>query len=261
MDLGLAGKVAAVAAGTRGLGRAVAIELVKEGCAVTVCGRDREQLAATVRELERFGAAAGDAVDLRDSGAAEAFVRRVVDRHGAIDILINNAGGPPSGAFLDLDDAAWEGAFRLNLVSTVAMTRAAVPTMKAKRWGRIINITSASVKQPIDGLMLSNSLRLGVVGFAKTLSRELAPFGITVNNVCPGYTRTDRVVSLARSIASSTGRSEQEVVAAWESEIPAGRLGTPEELAAVVAFLASARASYVTGASVQVDGGYVRGIG
>ncbi len=260
MDLGLKGKIALVAGASQGLGRAIALELAQEGCIVSICALDDPHLQQTLSELQCITQASSFACDLSSSNACASFVQHALELHGRVDILVCNAGGPRSGSFSDFDNDDWDKAFRLNLLSTVAMTRAAVPNMIQHGWGRLINITSASVKQPIDGLMLSNSIRLGVIGFAKTLSRELAPHGITVNNVCPGYTRTDRVVRLAASTAASSGKDETEIYAAWQNDIPMGRLGEPEELAALVTFLASSRASYITGTSIQVDGGFVRGV-
>lgn len=161
---------------------------------------------------------------------------------------------------MDIDDTLWESGFRLNLMSTIAMTREAVPVMKEKRWGRIVNMTSIAVKQPIDGLILSNTIRSGVIGFAKSLSNELAPYNITVNSVCPGYTLTDRVRNLARALAEKEEKSPEEVVKKWESQIPMRRLGTAEEFAGLVAYLCSQRAGYITGAAIQIDGGWYKGI-
>jgi len=198
--------------------------------------------------------------DLTDIAQAGGFVRAALDHFGTIDILVNNAGGPPSTSFLEIDDKLWEYGFRLNLMSTIAMTREAVPVMKDKHWGRIINMTSISVKQPINGLILSNTIRSGVIGLAKSLSNELAPFNVTVNSVCPGYTMTERVRSLSVAVAAKEGTKPEEIVKRWESEIPMGRLGTPEEFAGLVAFLASDFAGYITGAAIQIDGGWYKGI-
>lgn len=261
MDLGLEGKVALVAGASKGLGRAAARELVREGCSVGICARDQTQLDRAVDALSRDGEAWGHRCDLMVTEQAREFVRAGVKKYGRVDVLVTNAGGPPPGAFLDFDEEAWLQAFRLNALSTITLIREALPAMIEQGWGRIITITSVSVKQPIDGLVLSNGVRTGVVGFSKTLSREVAKHGITVNNVCPGYTRTERVEGLADKLASDKGSTRNDIKAGWESDIPMGRIGEVEEFAAVVAFLASARASYVTGASVPVDGGFIRGIG
>ncbi|HOH73809.1 MAG TPA: SDR family oxidoreductase, partial [Syntrophales bacterium] len=173
---------------------------------------------------------------------------------------VNNAGGPPAMNFLEIDDTMWTNGFRLNLLSTIVMTREVVPVMKEKRWGRIINMTSIAVKQPIDGLILSNTVRSGVIGLAKTLSTELAPFNVTVNSVCPGYTLTDRVRNLAKVVGEKEKVAPEAVIKRWEATIPMGRLGTPEEFAALVTFLASEQAGYITGAAIQIDGGWYRGV-
>jgi 3-oxoacyl-[acyl-carrier protein] reductase len=184
----------------------------------------------------------------------------VEERFGQIDILVNNAGGPPTGTFMGFDDEAWEAALQLNLMSTVRLCQAVLPGMRSRRWGRIVNMTSASVKQPIDGFILSSTARSGVVGMAKTLANECAAEGITVNNVCPGWTLTDRVKSLAEERAAKEGKTIQDVVDDYAADIPARRLGHPDELAALVVFLASERAAYITGTTIQVDGGYVRSL-
>lgn len=262
MDLGLKGKVALVAGASQGLGKAVALEMSREGARVALCALDDPELPKAVEEIRQAtgGEIIGIPADLSKAEDARGFVRRGVEHYGTVDILVNNAGGPPDRTFLEVDDDQWNLGIRLNLLSTILMTREAVPIMKEKRWGRIINMTSISVKQPIDGLILSNTVRSGVIGFAKTLSNELAPFNITVNNVCPGYTMTERVRKLAVDVANKRGTTPEAVIKGWTATIPMGRLGTPEDFAALVTFLASERTGYITGASIQIDGGYYRGI-
>ncbi len=262
MDLGLKNKVAFVAGGSQGLGKAVALELSREGAQVAICALADNSLPEAKAEIDRE--CGGDvftvAADLTDAAQAKDCISKTINRFGSVDILINNAGGPPGSNFLEIDNDLWEYGFRLNLLSTIILTREVLPLMKQKRWGRIINMTSISVKQPIDGLILSNTIRSGVIGLAKTLSTELAPFNITVNSVCPGYTLTERVRSLAQATADKEGSTAEAIIKRWTDTIPMGRLGTPEEFAALVAFLASERSSYITGAAIQIDGGWYRGI-
>ena len=262
MNLGLQGKVAAVAAASKGLGKASALELAREGCAVAICAREESALHATAQEIaEATGARIVPVVaDMTRAEDITRFIDTARTELGDPLILVTNAGGPPGGFFDQFDDAAWERAVNLTLMSTVRLIRAALPGMRQAGWGRIVNITSISVKQPIDELLLSNAIRPGVIGLAKTLAGQLAKEGITVNNVAPGYTLTDRQYELARVRAGREGRSIEEIIEASGQNIPAGRIGQPEELAAVVAFLASARASYVTGSTIAVDGGSTRGL-
>jgi len=262
MDLGLKGRVALVAGGSMGLGRAAALELSREGAKVAIGALDDPHLNGAAERIRREtgGEVLAIPADVSDAEQAKAFVRKAIAHYGTADILVNNAGGPPAADFLDIDETLWEKGFRLNLLSTILMTREVVPVLKAKRWGRIINMTSISVKQPIDGLILSNTVRSGVIGLAKSLSNELAPFNITVNSICPGYTMTDRVRSLARAIAEKEGTTPEAVIGRWEASIPMKRLGTPEEFAALVAFLASDRSGYITGAAIQIDGGWYKGV-
>ncbi len=262
MDLGIKNKVALVAGGSMGLGRAVALEMAREGAKVAICALDDPSLPATEKFLreETRAEVLAVAADVSDPLQATQFVRKALAHFGTVDILVNNAGGPPSVGFLEIDDVMWTNGFRLNLLSTIVMTREVVPVMKEKRWGRIINMTSISVKQPIDGLILSNTIRSGVIGLAKTLSNELAPFNVTVNSVCPGYTLTDRVRNLAKTVAEKEKVAPEAVIKRWEATIPMGRLGTPEEFAALVTFLASEQAGYITGAAIQIDGGWYKGI-
>lgn len=258
MDLGLAGKVAVVGASSKGLGRAVAEELAAEGARIVMCARGEDALRKAAAEIRtRHGADVLDVVaDVSATADAKRLIDAALDRYGRIDILVNNSGGPPSGAFESLTPEMWDTAAKTLLKSVVEMTRLVLPGMKERRWGRILNVTSIAAKQPVDGLMLSNSLRAAVIGFARTLANEVAPFGVTVNNLLPGYTRTDRVEQLSRAAGSDSGA----VAAKWEKEIPVGRLAEPREFAALATFLASERASYITGSSIAVDGGWIRGL-
>jgi 3-oxoacyl-[acyl-carrier protein] reductase len=255
MDLGLKGKVALVAGGSMGLGRAAALELSREGAKVAIGALDDPHLkeAAELIRRKTGGEVLAIPADVSDAEQAKAFVRKAIVHFGTADILMNNAGGPPAADFLEIDETLWEKGFRLNLLSTILMTREVVPVLKAKRWGRIINMTSISVKQPIDGLILSNTVRSGVIGLAKSLSNELAPFNITVNSVCPGYTLTDRVRSLARAIAEKEGTTPEAVIGRWEASIPMKRLGTPEEFAAVIQLDSAKWADVVKRANVRLD--------
>ncbi len=262
MDLGIADRVALVAASSRGLGRAVATELGREGARLIICARGESGLRDAQEAIARETGASVVAVpaDLSDERAAAEVVRAGIEAFGQIDILVTNAGGPPAGSFEQHDLAVWDAAIRLNLRSALALTYGVLPGMKERRWGRILNITSIAVKQPVDNLILSNSVRAAVTGFARTLANEVAPYGVTVNNLLPGYTRTQRVEELAERMAQQQGKTPAQIVGTWESQIPMGRLGSPEEFATVAAFLVSARASYVTGTSIQVDGGWIRSL-
>ncbi|MEP6857582.1 MAG: SDR family oxidoreductase [Gemmatimonadales bacterium] len=262
MDLGLRGKVALVAASSKGLGRAVAEELAAEGAHLVICARGQKALEEAADSIrQRAPVKVVDvAADVSDPEDAARVVKVALEEFGQVDILVTNSGGPPSGSFETLTPEMWDAATRLLLKSAVELIRAALPGMKERRWGRILNVTSIAAKQPIDGLMLSNSLRAAVIGFARTLATEVAPFGVTVNNLLPGYTRTDRVQELARAASGKAGASDTDIVSKWEKEIPMGRLGEPREFAALAAFLASERASYITGSSIAVDGGWIRSL-
>jgi 3-oxoacyl-[acyl-carrier protein] reductase len=262
VDLGLRGKVALVAASSKGLGRAIAEELAAEGVSLVMCARGKEtldQTAASIREKSGVKVVAITA-DVSSSADASRVAAAALAEFGKVDILVTNSGGPPSGSFESFSAESWDAATRLLLTSAVELTRAVLPGMKERRWGRILNVTSIAAKQPIEGLMLSNSLRAAVIGFARTLANEVAPFGITVNNLLPGFTRTDRVTQLAQAAAGKSGGSDGGIVAKWEKEIPMGRLGEPREFAALAAFLASERASYITASSIAVDGGWIRSL-
>lgn len=262
MDLGLHDKIALVTAASKGLGKAVALRLAQEGAHVAICARNEEKLYKTAAEIKT---ATGVEVlpvpaDVSDPAAADALVKATVERLGRIDVLITNAGGPPPGQFLDLTPADWETATRVTLMSAVRLCYAVVPLMKEQGEGSILAMTSVSVKQPLPNLILSNSLRLGVIGLVKTLADELAPSGIRVNGICPGWTRTARVDQLLRDRAGRNSTTPEEEAAKIEAAIPLGRMGTPEEFAAAAAFLVSPAASYITGVSLLVDGGMYRGV-
>ena len=260
MDLGLSGKVALVAAASRGLGRATAERLAREGMNVAICARNEELLHQAAKEIQSATGAEVLAVpaDVSKSEDVERLVSQTLERFGRLDVLVTNAGGPPPGNFFELTDGQWEAAFRLTLMSVVWLCREAIPPMRAQKWGRIVNITSVSVKQPLNNLLLSNSLRLAVIGLAKSLAAELAPYNITVNSVCPGPIATERMEQLLQAQAQMRNISLEEAKAAWTREIPLARLGQPQELADAIAFLASENAGFITGAALQVDGGMVK---
>lgn len=261
MDLGLKGRAAAVAASSRGLGRAVALALAREGADVAICARGGDALASTAQEIRSTGVRTHAVeADVSEAGAGAAFVESAAREFGRLDILVPNAGGPPSGDPTAFHDADYRAAVNLNLLSTVGMCGAALPHMRRARWGRIVIISSITIKQPVEGLILSSTVRAGVAGYAKVLSDAVAPDGVTVNMVCPGVILTDRVRALAADRAQRRGSTQEAMLKAYEPDIPAGRLGSPEELAAVVAFLCSGAASYVTGTALSVDGGMARAI-
>ncbi len=262
MDLGLKGRVALVCGSSQGLGRAIADALAAEGVDLVINSRSAEKLDAVRSQIaEATGAqVVAASADLTDPADVEEVVSRAVDAFGKIDILVTNTGGPPAGAFEDHSAEVWRDAIAQNFESVVNLTRAVLPGMKERRWGRIVNVTSISVKQPVVGLILSNSIRAGVTGFAKTVSNEVAPYNVTVNNVLPGFTRTERLIHLAEAVAEREGTTVEGAYEGWESEIPMGRLADPPEIGAVAAFLCSEQSSYVTGQSIAVDGGWIKGL-
>jgi 3-oxoacyl-[acyl-carrier protein] reductase len=262
MDLGLKGRVAIVAAASKGLGRAVAEEFAKEGCHVAICARTEKELEKAAQEMEKAFSASvfWRAMDVTKEDAVREFVADVEKKFGRVDICVTNAGGPPSKKFLDITIEEWRAAVDLTLMSAVYFAREALPRMQRNHWGRFLTITSVSVKQPIDGLLLSNSLRAAVTGLAKTLANEFGASGITVNNVCPGYTRTARLDELGGKLAQASGKTLDDVIQGWGSQVPIGRIARPDEFAALVAFLASERASSINGTTIPVDGGWIKGL-
>jgi 3-oxoacyl-[acyl-carrier protein] reductase len=262
MELGLRGKVALVAAASQGLGRAIAQELAAEGASLVICARGEERLRGAAAAI---AAATGARVvpvvaDVSKRADIERLSRTAGEAFPRVDVLVTNSGGPAPGTFESSAPEAWQAAFEVVLASAVELIRAFLPGMKQRRFGRILNVTSITVKQPIETLVLSNALRAAVTGMARSLASEVAPFGITVNNLLPGYTRTERLDELAEAARARDGTPAADFFARLERDIPARRLGEPRELAALAAFLSSERAGYITGQSIAVDGGWIRSL-
>ncbi|HWP24311.1 MAG TPA: SDR family oxidoreductase [Candidatus Binatia bacterium] len=262
MDLGLKGKVALVAGASQGMGRATALLFAREGAKVAICARGEAALrqAADMIRKETGGEVFPMVADMSKADDIRKFVAQTVAQFGRLDIVVTNAGGPPPGEFMKFNDEDWHQAFSLSFMSAMRLTREAVPHLRNAGGGRVINITSYSVKEPIAGLVLSNAVRSGVIGLAKTLSRELAKDNILVNNVCPGRIDTERARKLNLARAERLKRPVEEIDREMAAEVPLGRYGTAEEVADLIVFLASNRASYLTGTTIQIDGGLVRGI-
>lgn len=256
MDLGLSGKTVLVTAGSQGLGRACAAAFAKEGAKVVICGRSQSALDDAMNEVP--GGRAYQA-DVSSADAIDAMMAQISQDLGGIDVLVNNAGGPPPGPFDVLDDSDWQIAMDLTLMSAVRFTRHVLPHMRKQKWGRILTISSYGVKQPVPNLTLSNSLRMAVLGWSKTLAGQVASDNVLVNTLCPGWTKTQRVTSLLSQKAKAAGTTLEAEEAAIVSGIPLGRLGQPRELANLAVFLASEAASYITGSAIAVDGGLVEG--
>src|SRR6266545_2312137 len=262
MDLGIKDRVALVAAASKGIGFAAARELAREGARVFLCSRDeaRASEAAQKIHVETGASVTGVGADVTDDQEAERFVSIVRERTGRIDILVTNAGGPPASSFADAKLKMFRQAYELNALSAIRLAKLVLPGMQAQKWGRIINITSVSAKQPIDGLLFSNTMRAALTGWAKTVSNEVARDNVTINNVAPGYTLTERQDELAEARALALAKSKDEIIASWTTQGAMGRMGKREEIAAAIAFLASERASYITGVTLQVDGGWVKSL-
>jgi 3-oxoacyl-[acyl-carrier protein] reductase len=262
MDLGLQNRVALVAAASQGLGFAAALELAREGARVFLCSRDEVRASEAAQKIhdETGATVTGIAADVTDERATEHFVSLAKRQAGHIDILITNAGGPPTSTFADAELDMFRDAFELTGMSAIRLAKLVLPDMRAQEWGRIINITSVSVKEPIAGLLFSNLVRAGLTGWAKTVSNEVAADNVTVNNVAPGYTFTEKQEEHAEARGRALGKTKEEMFELWASQAPIGRLADPREIAAAIAFLASERASYITGVTLQVDGGWVKSL-
>lgn len=262
MDLYLTDRVAAVAASSAGLGYASALTLAQEGCRVAICGRRPEKLeeAAQAIYAETGVDVFAMRLDMSEADAPTRFIEATAEHFGQLDIVVANAGGPPSGPFVDMNDAQWQGAVEANLMSTVRLFRAALPYLRESAQPRLLAITSISAKQPLENLVLSNATRAGVHGLIKTLSREIASTGITVNAVCPGITKTDRITELSQQRADREGITLEEAYAQQAASVPMGRMGDPMEFGAAVTFLASRQAAFISGIALPVDGGFLAGL-
>lgn len=262
MDLGIKNKIALVAASSQGLGKAAAFSLAYEGVNLVICSRNEKSIRSTADEIQK---ATGVNVypivgDVSKPADIDKIVELVLKKYERIDILVNNAGGPPTGKITSLPDSEWEKGFNLTMMSMIRLTRAVLPIMEQQKWGRIISIVSLSAKQPIDDLLISSTLRPGILGMTKILANQYGKFNVTVNTICPGYVLTQRQEELSRSRSAEKNISMEEYLAESAKNIPIGRLGKPEEIGDVIAFLASERASYVNGANIIVDGGQVKGL-
>ena len=262
MNLNLKNKNAIVCASSQGLGKAAALDLAEEGVNLAICSRDQDKINKVKEEIHQKIDSEIKVialqVNLDSPDEIQAFYKQVENDLGSVDILVNNNGGPPPSTFEQLSDDDWQKAFNSTMMSCLRLSKLVIPNMKKNAWGRIINISSVSVKTPVNGLFLSNSLRMGVLGWAKALSDELAPHGVTVNTVCPGYTRTERVEAILETQSNSSGLKKEEIEKSIAENIPMKRVGEAEDLAGLITFLASEKADYMTGLAIQVDGGSAR---
>jgi len=262
MDLGLKNRVAVVAASSQGIGRATAEAFAAEGCRVAMCARNPQTLQAAADKIrkEHGVEVLAEAFDVTDAAAVGRFVAAVAEKFGTVDICVTNAGGPPAKGFLSASLEEWQRALELNFLSTVYFAREVIPHIQRQRWGRIITLTSITTKQPVADLVLSNAVRAAVMGLVKSLANEFGKDGILVNNVGPGFTATDRLKELAKTRAAATGKTEQDLFDGWAADAPLKRLGEPREVAETIVWLASERASYITGQTLLVDGGIYKGL-
>lgn len=262
MDYGLKGRSVVVAAASEGIARAAAMKFAGEGARLALCSRDAGKLTRTAEEIrQQHGVPViTEPFDVTDEQAVQRFVQRVGAEYGAVDVCITNAGGPPARMFLSTTTEEWRRAFELNLLSVAHLARAVIPWMQRKRWGRIVTLTSVSVRQPVGDLIYSNAVRAGVLGLVKSLSNEFGKDGITVNNVGPGYTATARLTELITKRAVEQGMTEEQYAARLSADTPLGRLGQPDEVADAIVWLASERASFITGQTLLVDGGLYKGL-
>ena len=260
MDLSIKGKNAIVCASSQGLGKSAAVDLAKEGVNLAICSRNKDKINLVKEEIEQTSDVKVVAIeaDLSSKKDISALFQEAKKELKTIDILINNNGGPPPSTFEELTDEDWQKTFNSTMMSAIRLSRLVLPDMKKNKWGRIINISSVSVKTPVNGLFLSNSIRMGVLGWAKALSDEVAPHGITVNSVCPGTTKTERIEQILNAQSESSGKDKSEIEEAMANSIPMLRIGEASDLSALITFLASEKASYMTGLAVQVDGGSAR---
>ena len=262
MDLGLKNRVALVAASSLGIGRAAAEAFASEGCKLAMCARTQDTLesaAASIRHKYQIDVITR-AFDVADPKAVTRFVDDVAAKFGSVDICVTNAGGPPAKGFLATTVEEWQSAVNLNLLSTVYFAQAVIPHMQKRKWGRIVTITSITTKQPVADLVLSNAVRAGVMGLVRSLANEFGKDGILVNNVGPGFTATDRLKQLAATRSATSGTSQQDIFDGWAADAPLRRLGEPNEVADAIVWLASDRASYITGQTFLVDGGLYKGL-
>jgi 3-oxoacyl-[acyl-carrier protein] reductase len=262
METGLRNRVAIVAASSQGIGRAAVQGLAAEGCHIAMCARNQPALQQAAEKIQQQYnvSVLAEAFDVTDAGAVRDFVNSVVSRFGSADICVTNAGGPPAKGFLATNHGDWRKALDQNFLSTVYFTQEVIPHMQAKRWGRIITITSITTKQPVPDLVLSNAVRAAVLGLVKSLANEFGKDGILVNNVAPGYTATDRLKELAKSRSAATHKSEKDIYDAWAMDSSLKRVGQPAEVADAIVWLASERASFITGQTILVDGGAYKGL-
>ena len=262
MDLGLKNRGVIVAASSEGIGRAAAESFAAEGARIAMCSRNQTKLSAAAEQIrQRYGVQVITAAfDVTDETVVQQFVQQVGDKFGSIDVCVTNAGGPPAKMFLETNPEEWRRAFDLNLLSTVHFARAVIPWMQRQKWGRIVTITSVSVRQPVSDLIYSNAIRAGVLGLVKSLSNEFGKDGITVNNVAPGYTATQRLNDLLDKRAAAAGTTNEDYATRLAVDVPLKRLAQPEEVADAIVWLASAKASYITGQTILVDGGLFKGL-